>query len=121
MNSLEMMMAAGAASVIISRAGSSIFEIASWGKASIIIPIAESNGNHQVKNAFAYNEEGACSVIQEENLTPHIFISEIRRIVENPELKRKQEEAAKAFFKPDAADKIATELLSMALGHEELE
>lgn len=121
MNSLEMMMAAGAASVVISRAGSSLFEIASWGRASIIIPIADSNENHQVKNAFAYNEEGACSVIQEENLKPNIFISEIDRIVQNPELKQKMEESAKAFFKPDAADKIATELLSIVLSHENLD
>jgi UDP-N-acetylglucosamine:LPS N-acetylglucosamine transferase len=31
------------------------------------------------------------------------------------------EEAAKRFFKPDAADKIATELLSIVLSHENLD
>ena len=121
MNNLEMMMAAGACSLVVSRAGSSLFEIASWGKASVVIPIANSNENHQVKNAFAYNEEGACSVIQEENLKPHIFTSEIDRIIEKPEIKQSMEEAAKRFFKPDAADKIATELLSIVLSHENLD
>jgi UDP-N-acetylglucosamine--N-acetylmuramyl-(pentapeptide) pyrophosphoryl-undecaprenol N-acetylglucosamine transferase len=121
MNNLEMMMAAGASSLVVSRAGSSLFEIASWGKASVIIPIANSNENHQVKNAFAYNEEGACSVIQEENLKPHIFTSEIDRIIEKPEIRQSMEEAAKRFFKPNAADKIATELLSIVLSHENLD
>ena len=60
LNNLEMRMAAGVASLVISRAGSTIFEIASWAKPSIIIPIADSNENHQVKNAFAYAKAGAC-------------------------------------------------------------
>ena len=73
LNSLEMRMATGVANLIISRAGSTIFEIASWQKPSIIIPITDSNENHQVKNAFAYAKSGACSVLQEENLKPHIL------------------------------------------------
>ncbi len=119
MNSLEMGMAAGSASIIVSRAGSTIFEIASWGKPSIIIPIPEATSHDQTKNAYAYSSSGASSVIEEENLKPNIFVSEIRRIIENKELYQKMSDSAKAFFKPDAADKIATELLSMALGHEE--
>ena len=41
MNVLTLRMSAGLADVVISRAGSTIFEIASWGKPSIIIPIPE--------------------------------------------------------------------------------
>jgi UDP-N-acetylglucosamine--N-acetylmuramyl-(pentapeptide) pyrophosphoryl-undecaprenol N-acetylglucosamine transferase len=121
MNNLEMGMAAGAAEVVISRAGSTIFEIASWAKPSIIIPIADSNGNHQVKNAFAYAGAGACSVIQEENLRSHILLAEIRRVVENKDISDKMTEGARNFFKPDAADQIARELLSIVLEHEKLE
>ena len=42
-------MAAGVATIIVSRAGSTIFEIASWGIPSIIIPITTTNGDHQRK------------------------------------------------------------------------
>jgi len=121
LNGLEMKMAAGIANLVISRAGSTIFEIASWAKPSIIIPIADSNNNHQVKNAFAYAKAGACSVLQEENLKAHILLSEIKRIIENKELNEKMREGAKNFFKPGAADTIARELLSIALSHEKLE
>lgn len=121
LNGLEMRMAAGAASLVISRAGSTIFEIASWQKPSIIIPITDSNNNHQVKNAFAYAKDGACSVLQEENLKPHILMAEIKRILENKELSEKMKEGAKNFFKPSAADTIARELLSIVLSHEKLE
>lgn len=120
LNGLEIRMAAGAASLIISRAGSTIFEIASWAKPSIIIPITNSNDNHQIKNAFAYAKAGACSVLQEENLKPNILLAEIKRIIENKELSQKMEESARAFFKPGAADQIARELLGIVLSHEKL-
>lgn len=121
LNGLEMRMAAGVSSLVISRAGSTIFEIGSWQKPSIIIPIVDSNENHQVKNAFAYAKTGACSVLQEENLKPHILLAEIRRIIENKEISDKMKEGAKNFFKPDAANTIARELLSIIFSHEKLE
>lgn len=120
LNNLEMRMAAGCSSIVVSRAGSTIFEIASWAKPSIIIPISDSNQNHQVKNAFAYAQNGACSVIKEENLKTHILISEIKRILEQEEVKNKMIESTKSFSKKDASDSIARELLTIAMSHEKL-
>lgn len=118
---LDERMAAGAADIIISRAGSTIFEIASWGKPSIIIPIDESVSHDQTKNAFAYASSGAAEVIKESNLTPHVLIAEIRRIIDSPEITLRMCKAAKAFFKPGADETIAKEILGIALSHEELE
>lgn len=121
LNGLEMSMASGASSLIISRGGSTIFEIAAWGLPSIIIPITHSNGNHQVKNAFAYAKSGAASVIKEENLKKNILLAEIRRILENPAIIDSMKESAKKFFKPGAAEKIAYELLSIIASHQRLD
>ncbi len=121
LNGLEMRMAAGLSSLVISRAGSTIFEIASWQRPSIIIPIPEEISHDQTKNAFAYARSGACSVLQEENLKPNIFLAEIRRVIENKDISEKMREGAKNFFKPGAADTIARELLSIVLSHEKLE
>ena len=121
LNNLEQQMAAGAADLVLSRAGSTIFEIASWGKASIIIPITDSNGDHQKKNALAYAASGACSVIEEANLTPNVLFAEIKRIMDDSALYQKMEIAAKQFFKPDADLLLARLLLQIALSHEELE
>lgn len=118
LNALEERMAAGCADVVISRAGSTIFEIAAWGRASIIIPIEDSNGDHQNLNAFNYKKSGACETIEERNLAPSIFLAEIEKIVTNPELKQKMAEAAHNFFLPDADRTIAQELLRIALEHE---
>lgn len=118
LNVLAMRMSAGAADIIISRAGSSIFEIANWGVPSLIVPIESSNGDHQRKNAFAYAKVGAAMVIEEENLTPNIIVSEIDRLIENPSERRKMSEAAKNFAKQGAAEKIANQVLSIAIKHE---
>ncbi len=119
LNNLSLTMAAGAADLIISRAGSTIFEIACWGIPSIVIPITETNGNHQRMNAYAYARSGAASVIEESNLTPNVLLGEIDRILQDNNLKQKMSTAAKNFTHPNAADKIAREIINIALTHEE--
>ena len=113
-----MKMAAGVTTIVISRAGSTLFEIASWGVPSIITPITTSNGDHQRKNAFSYAHSGACSVIEEMNMTANILSSEIERIINDKAILDKMAHNAKAYNKPDAAYKIARELVDMALAHE---
>lgn len=118
LNPLAMKMAAGAATIIISRAGSTIFEIASWGVPSILIPFKESNADHARKNAFSYARAGACSVVEEMNMTANILSSEIERITGDKESYDAMARNAKSFNKPDAANKIARALIDIALSHE---
>ncbi|MEI7777541.1 MAG: undecaprenyldiphospho-muramoylpentapeptide beta-N-acetylglucosaminyltransferase [bacterium] len=118
LNDLAMKMSAGAASLVVSRSGSTIFEIASWGLPSILIPIPESISHDQTTNAFSYARTGAADVIEENNLTTEILLSEIEKILSNPELQAKMAAAAKSFAKPDAAKKIAEQIIDIALTHE---
>ena len=108
----EMAMAYAASDIIISRAGAgSLFEIAMLGKPAIIIPITNSSSNHQLENALEFSKFGAV-VIEEENLTPHIIISQINSLLK-PENYNIISEKLKTFATPDAADKIASALLSV--------
>ncbi len=50
----KMETAYAAADVVVCRGGAGIFEIASFGKPAILIPIAESANNHQRANAYAF-------------------------------------------------------------------
>jgi UDP-N-acetylglucosamine--N-acetylmuramyl-(pentapeptide) pyrophosphoryl-undecaprenol N-acetylglucosamine transferase len=118
LNPLQMKMAGGAATIIVSRAGSTLFEIAAWGMPSILIHFTNSHGDHSKKNAFSYARAGACSVIEEANMTANILSAEIERIIEDKASYELMTESAKAFGKPGAAEKIARELLDMALSHE---
>jgi UDP-N-acetylglucosamine--N-acetylmuramyl-(pentapeptide) pyrophosphoryl-undecaprenol N-acetylglucosamine transferase len=119
LNDLALRMAAGAASIVVSRAGAGgIFEIASWGLPSVIIPLKGSAQDHQTKNAFSYARAGACVVIEENNLTPRLLLSEINRILSDQQLANRMKEAARAFGRPDASKTIANALLDIALSHE---
>ncbi|OGN02361.1 MAG: hypothetical protein A2655_01350 [Candidatus Yanofskybacteria bacterium RIFCSPHIGHO2_01_FULL_43_42] len=101
------------ADVIVSRAGASnIFEIAAVGKPAIIIPITASSGNHQLNNAMAFNKHGAV-MIEEENLTPHIVLSQIEYLLK-PENYEAVSQKIKSFATPDATDKIAEAILSIS-------
>ncbi len=118
LNDLAMRMSAGISDLVISRAGSTIFEIATWGLPSIIIPLPKSISHDQEGNAFSYARVGACTVIEEHNLSSHILISEIDRIINTQSIKDRMRQGAKEFSHNDAASKIAEVILETALSHE---
>jgi UDP-N-acetylglucosamine--N-acetylmuramyl-(pentapeptide) pyrophosphoryl-undecaprenol N-acetylglucosamine transferase len=118
LNELALRMSAGVADVVVSRAGSTIFEIAAWGLPSIIIPLPRSVSHDQTNNAFAYARTGAAAVIEENNLSAHIVIEEIGRIYGSPAIKETMKQRAKAFARPDSAQLIADAILDIALEHE---
>ena len=117
LNEITLRTSAGIADLVISRAGSTIFEIAAWGIPSIVIPITDSNGDHQRKNAYAYARSGGCIVIEEGNLTTNLITSEIERIMSDTPLREKMSVSAKSFAKSDAAEKIAQEILVILKEH----
>ncbi len=116
---VAMQRAAGAADIIVSRAGAtSISEISLWHKPAILIPIPESVSHDQKTNAYAFARTGAATVIEEENLTPHLLVSEIHRVLITPEIAQRMAAASAGFTDPDAARILAKEILGIALSHE---
>lgn len=106
----EMWKLFGAADVIVGRAGASTMtELASMGKATIMVPNQKLPGYHQVKNAEAYAKAGAAVVVEDERMVdqPGILLKEVRTLVRD---EAKREELARnlhAFAKNDAAERIA--------------
>ena len=113
-----MKLAGEAATLIISRSGSTIFEIATWGVPAILIPIANSNADHQRKNAFSYARAGCAEVIEEANLVPSILFSEIENLLTDTEKYARMKNATKDFSKLDAAEKIAEQIVAVLLRHQ---
>ena len=118
LNELALRMSAGAAGLVISRAGSTLFEIASWGLPSIVIPIPKDISHDQTSNAIAYAKTGAAVSIEQNNLSPTLLVSEIHRIMDNPDMYARMKLAAEAAGSTDAALIIAKQLLSIGLSHE---
>lgn len=118
LNDLALRMSAGVADVVVSRAGSTIFEIAAWGVPSIIIPLPNSISHDQTHNAFAYGKTGAASIIEENNLSAHVLIGEIGRITGTPEISNLMRSKARDFARLDSSRVIAKAILDIALEHE---
>jgi len=121
LNALALRMAGGISSIIVARAGSgTIFEIASWGIPAILVPIPSDISHDQTENAFSYARAGAATVLEQRNLTPHLLVAEVDRIVGDKALADKMMTAAKAFARPQAARKIADIIVETALEHQDL-
>lgn len=119
LDQVSMQRAASAADVVVSRAGAnSIAEIGLWKKPAILIPIPESVSHDQHSNAYAYAQTGAAVLLDEENMTPHIFVAEVKRLMDDPALRARMGAAAEGFTDPDAARILAQAVLSIALSHE---
>jgi len=119
LNTLSLRMAAGISSLVLARAGSgTIFEVASWGVPAILVPIPEDVSHDQTENAFAYARAGAAVVIEQRNLTPHLLLAEIKRIISDQALQETMKAAARSYARPDAARKIATALLEITIEHQ---
>ncbi|MDB5266064.1 MAG: UDP-N-acetylglucosamine--N-acetylmuramyl-(pentapeptide) pyrophosphoryl-undecaprenol [Parcubacteria group bacterium] len=110
--------AAGASSLVISRAGAtSITEISLWHKPSILIPIPESVSHDQRTNAYAYAHTGAAVVLEEHNMTQHILVSEVKRILGDQNVWQEMANSSMTFANADAAALIAKELVLIAQSH----
>lgn len=105
-----------ASDLIISRASATaIFEIAAWAKPAILIPLGTSAQDHQRKNAYEYASNGAAVVIEEANLSPHILLSEIKKVLGNPEQMKKMAASAQRFARIDSGGIIAREILKLGI------
>jgi UDP-N-acetylglucosamine--N-acetylmuramyl-(pentapeptide) pyrophosphoryl-undecaprenol N-acetylglucosamine transferase len=100
------------ANLVVSRAGAgSIFEIAAFGKPSILVPIAKAAQNHQIKNAYNYSETGASQVLEESNFSSNFFLEKLRILFSNPDDLEKMSQEAKNFSKISAAKDIAKNIV----------
>lgn len=119
LNTLSMRRASGAADLVLSRAGmTTVAEIALWKKPSILVPIPETVSHDQRMNAYAYAHTGAAVVIEEQNLTQHLLVSEVRRILADAPLRASMSEKSSLFANADAGRIIAEELVALGLSHE---
>lgn len=119
LNTLAIKMAAGVSGLVIARAGSgTIFEISAWGTPAILVPIPESISHDQTENAFTYARAGGALVIEQKNLTPHVLLAEIERLMDDADARKRMSAAAKAFSRPGAGRKIAEIILETGIAHE---
>lgn len=102
-----------ASDLIICRAGiTSIMELAFLQKASILIPLPTSAENHQAMNAGSLVNKNSAVLINESEIEIKLY-SEIMNIVNDDKRRNELENNIKQFSDPEAAKKIAEEVMKL--------
>lgn len=102
------------ADLVISRAGATtIFELAAAGKASVLIPYPHAANQHQEMNARSLVEAGAAEMILEKDLNGEKLARLIDKYRQDRTALAEMQARARQFAKPDAARRVAAELVSM--------
>jgi UDP-N-acetylglucosamine--N-acetylmuramyl-(pentapeptide) pyrophosphoryl-undecaprenol N-acetylglucosamine transferase len=97
---------------VLSRAGSSVWEIAAAGRPAILVPYPFATGDHQAKNAAHFVRAGGAIMIRELELDQ--VPDRVRSLLgDRPRLERMGEAMLRAA-RPSAAEEIAEELVVLA-------
>jgi UDP-N-acetylglucosamine--N-acetylmuramyl-(pentapeptide) pyrophosphoryl-undecaprenol N-acetylglucosamine transferase len=108
----EIGVAYGAADIVLARAGGSVWELAAAGLPAVLVPGEFATGRHQEKNARWFADAGGAVVV------PEAMASDAPRLVESllddGERLAAMAAAMRGVAKPDAAEEIADELVSLA-------
>jgi UDP-N-acetylglucosamine--N-acetylmuramyl-(pentapeptide) pyrophosphoryl-undecaprenol N-acetylglucosamine transferase len=105
--------ALAAADLAAARAGGSVFELAAAGLPSILVPYPYATGNHQDANARFMERAGAAVVIPDAELDGPRLAREVGGLLAAPQRMAEMSNAAQAVAKPDAAERVADELLRL--------
>ncbi len=103
-----------AADLVVARSGGSVFEIAAHGRPMVLIPYPHATADHQTANARYFEEAGAAVVIPDAELTGPRLALEVGRLLGDPSRLAAMTHASEAMARPDAAEAIAGEVLSVA-------
>lgn len=102
-----------AADLVLSRAGSSVWEIAAAGRPAILVPYPFATADHQAKNAEYFVRAGGAIMVRELDLADVPDLA--RSMLDDPGRLKQMGEAMLRVAKPDAADEIAEGLIELAI------
>ena len=105
-----------AAHLVMARSGAStVAELAAAGKPSLLVPFAATADEHQKRNAEAMVEAGAAVMLQEWDLdVPGKLLGELTALLTAPERLAAMSSAARTQAHPDAVERIAHRLATLA-------
>jgi UDP-N-acetylglucosamine--N-acetylmuramyl-(pentapeptide) pyrophosphoryl-undecaprenol N-acetylglucosamine transferase len=98
-------------SLLVCRAGSgTLAEIASAGRAAILVPFPFASDNHQEKNARIFVDAGAARLLVQFKSTGADLAAQIRELIGQPDRLAAMEEAVRPFHRPHSAKEIVAAL-----------
>jgi UDP-N-acetylglucosamine--N-acetylmuramyl-(pentapeptide) pyrophosphoryl-undecaprenol N-acetylglucosamine transferase len=106
--------ALAACDLVVARAGGSIFEVASHGRAAILVPYPHATGDHQASNARWMEEAGAAIVIPDAELDGPRLAREVGALLADRGRLGAMALASAQLARPNAAREVAEEVLAAA-------
>jgi UDP-N-acetylglucosamine--N-acetylmuramyl-(pentapeptide) pyrophosphoryl-undecaprenol N-acetylglucosamine transferase len=102
--------ALGAVDLALSRAGGTVWELAAAGVPAVLVPYPHATGDHQRLNAEHFVRAGGAVAVD----APSEGEAVARELLAQPERLARMREAMLAAARPDAAERIAEELIELA-------
>ena len=103
-----------AADLATARAGGSVFELLAAGLPSVLVPYPHATADHQTKNARWVERGGAAVVVPDDELDGPRLAREVAALLGASDRLRTMERAAQELARPDAAERIANQILMIA-------
>jgi len=103
-----------ACDLVLGRSGGSIFEVTATGRPAVLVPYPHAAADHQAANAAWMVEAGAALAIADEELSEERLATEIAGLLGDEARLAAMASASAALAKPDAARRIADEVLEAA-------
>jgi UDP-N-acetylglucosamine--N-acetylmuramyl-(pentapeptide) pyrophosphoryl-undecaprenol N-acetylglucosamine transferase len=103
--------ALSAADLVVARAGGSVWEIAAAARPALLVPYPHATADHQTKNAGYFEQGGGVVVVPEGQLD---LRRQVLDLLSDPARLERMGEAMRRLARPDAADVIAEELITLA-------
>jgi UDP-N-acetylglucosamine--N-acetylmuramyl-(pentapeptide) pyrophosphoryl-undecaprenol N-acetylglucosamine transferase len=104
-----------ACDLVLGRAGGSIFELTAVGKPAVLVPYPHATANHQSANAAWMANAGAAVVIPDAELRPQRLREVVGELLGDDARLERMAAASRSLAKPDAAARIADEVLAAAM------
>ena len=106
--------ALAAADLVVARAGGSVMEVAAAGLPSVLVPFPYATADHQTSNARFIEQAGAAVVVPDNELDGPRLAREVGTLLAAPQRLGAMAKAARSVARPDAAERIADELVVLA-------
>jgi UDP-N-acetylglucosamine--N-acetylmuramyl-(pentapeptide) pyrophosphoryl-undecaprenol N-acetylglucosamine transferase len=104
-----------AAHLVVSRSGATtVAELAAIGRPSILVPLPGAIDQDQFANAGVLSEAGGALRLRQDDFTPERLASAITALASNPQKLVAMAQAARSQGAPDAADRLAELVMTVA-------
>jgi UDP-N-acetylglucosamine--N-acetylmuramyl-(pentapeptide) pyrophosphoryl-undecaprenol N-acetylglucosamine transferase len=104
--------ALAASDLVVARSGGSVFELAAAGRPAILVPYPHAAGDHQRANARWMTEAGAAVAIEDAELSGPLLAERCAELLGDEARLRAMGAASARLARPDAAERVACEILS---------